>query len=137
MALRLTREIIEVMQAHARLEAPIEVCGYLAGRDGMVRKHFPMTNIDHESEHFAMDPKEQFAVVRAARELGLRVCAIYHSHPVTPARPSEEDIRLAFDPDISYVIVSLAGDEVTVKSFRIQKGEVQPEPIEIVAREQT
>lgn len=133
MALRITREIIAAMQAHARMDAPIEVCGYLASRDGVVCQHFPMTNTDQEAEHYAMDPKEQFAVVRAARELGLRVSAVYHSHPVTPARPSEEDIRLAFDPAISYVIVSLADDEATVKSFRIKQGEVQPEPIEIVA----
>jgi len=133
MVLRITSEIIAAMVAHARQDAPIEACGYLASRDGLVCKHFSMTNTDQEAEHFAMDPKEQFAVVREARELGMRVCAIYHSHPVTPARPSEEDIRLAFDPTISYVIVSLAGDETTVKSFLIRKGEVQPEPIEIVA----
>lgn len=132
MALRINREIIEAMVAHARQDTPIEVCGYLASRDGVVCKHFPMTNTDQEAEHFSMDPKEQFAVVRDARELGLRVCAIYHSHPVTPARPSDEDIRLAFDPSISYVIVSLAGDEVTVKSFLIRKGEVRPELIETV-----
>lgn len=128
----ITREIIAAMVAHARQGAPIEVCGYLASRDGVVCHHFPMTNTDQEAEHFAMDPKEQFTVVRNARELGLRVCAVYHSHPVTPARPSAEDIRLAFDPTISYVIVSLAGDEATVRSFRIQKGDVQLEPIEIV-----
>ncbi|OIP47542.1 MAG: hypothetical protein AUK28_05895 [Desulfobacterales bacterium CG2_30_60_27] len=132
MTLRINQEIIEAMVAHARRESPIEVCGYLAGRDGVVCKHFAMTNTDQEAEHFAMDPKEQFTVVRTARELGLRVCAVYHSHPVTPARPSAEDIRLAFDPTTSYVIVSLANDEATVKSFRIQKGDVQPEPIEIV-----
>lgn len=132
MALRITREIINAMETHARQDAPIEVCGYLACRDGVVCKHFPMANTDQEAEHYAMDPKEQFAVVRAARELGMRVCAVYHSHPVTPARPSEEDIRLAFDPTISYVIVSLAGDEAKLASFLIRKGEVQPEAIEIV-----
>lgn len=137
MALIITREIIASMVAHARQDAPIEVCGYLASRDGLVCHHFPMTNTDQEAEHFTMDPKEQFAVVRAARDLGLRICGVYHSHPVTPARPSEEDIRLAFDPTVSYVIVSLADDEATVKSFRIQKGEVQPEPIEIIAGDPT
>ncbi|WP_366919053.1 Mov34/MPN/PAD-1 family protein, partial [Geobacter sp.] len=57
---------------------------------------------------------------------------IYHSHPESPARPSEEDIRLALTPGVSYVIVSLAGAEPDVKSFRIAGDVVEPELIEIV-----
>lgn len=58
--------------------------------------------------------------------------AVYHSHPATPARPSAEDIRLANDPSISYVIVSLAGPEADVKSFLIHNGQVSPEPLEVL-----
>nr|WP_298436492.1 Mov34/MPN/PAD-1 family protein [Geobacter sp.] len=57
---------------------------------------------------------------------------MYHSHPESPARPSEEDIRLALTPGVSYVIVSLAGAEPDVKSFRIAGDVVEPELIEIV-----
>jgi proteasome lid subunit RPN8/RPN11 len=131
--LTMTQKIIDALVAHAREEEPIEACGYLAARDGLVCKLYPLTNTDQEAEHYSMDPKEQFAVVREAREEGLTVCAVYHSHPETPARPSEEDINLAYDPNMSYVIVSLFGDEPSVKSFRIRKGVVEVEPIEIVA----
>jgi proteasome lid subunit RPN8/RPN11 len=57
--------------------------------------------------------------------------ANYHSHPETPARPSDEDIRLVYDPNISYVIVSLAAGQTDVKSFRIQNGVVEKEEIEV------
>ncbi len=66
------------------------------------------------------------------REKGLKPAAVYHSHPETPARPSEEDIRLAFDPDLSYVIVSLADPRASVNSFKINDNNVDPEIIEII-----
>jgi proteasome lid subunit RPN8/RPN11 len=80
-----------------------------------------------------MDPKEQFAVVKDLRAKGLSMLAVYHSHPETPARPSEEDIRLALTPDISSVIVSLADSAVpSVKSYKIASGNVQIEAIETI-----
>ena len=33
-------------------------CGYLAGTNSQVVKHFRLTNIDHSNEHFSFDPKE-------------------------------------------------------------------------------
>jgi len=124
--------IIDELFEHARTGLPEEVCGYLAGTDSQVVKHFRLTNIDHSNEHFSFDPKEQFQVVREMRKAGLEILANYHSHPETPARPSQEDIRLAFDPNISYVIVSLAAELPDVKAFRIQNGEVEKEEIQII-----
>ncbi len=131
MGIHIKREIINGLFEHARKEAPIEACGYLAGMDGIVVKQYPMTNTDKDSDHFSLDPKEQFAVIKDARLNNLQVAAVYHSHPVTPARPSEEDIKLAFDPNISYVIISLADGEEVIKSFKIQGGQVEREDIEI------
>jgi len=131
--LQIKKEIYEQLIAHAKKDDPIEACGYLAEKDGVVIKHFEMINTDQDREHFSMDPKEQFNVVKEVRNLGLKIKAVYHSHPETPARPSQEDIKLAYDPTISYVIVSLlkdSGDQV--KSFFIKKGEVENEPIEVV-----
>ena len=130
--LQIPQQIIDEIISHARQGLPEEVCGYLAGSGREVTKQFRLTNIDHSNEHFSFDPAEQFQVVREARKLGLQILANYHSHPATPARPSEEDIRLAFDPNISYVIVSLAAELPDIKSFRIQKGEVEKEEIRIL-----
>jgi proteasome lid subunit RPN8/RPN11 len=92
-----------------------------------------MTNTDASNEHFMMEPQEQFRVVKDLRAKGLSMLAIYHSHPESPARPSEEDIRLALTPGVSYVIISLADPaEPAVKSFKIHEGKVEPEQIEII-----
>jgi [CysO sulfur-carrier protein]-S-L-cysteine hydrolase len=67
------------------------------------------------------------------RAAGEEMLAIYHSHPETPARPSEEDIRLALTPGVSYVIVSLADVQAPdLRSFKIEKGKVVAEEIEII-----
>ena len=130
--LRIPQEIIDLLFDHAIKGLPEEVCGYLAGTDRDVITHFPLTNIDHSPEHFSFDPAEQFQVVRQVRKDGQVILANYHSHPETPARPSVEDIRLAYDPEISYVIVSLAGELPDIKSFRIRNGEVEKEEIQII-----
>ena len=127
--LQIPQQIIDDIFDHARKGLPEEVCGYLAGTGRTVTKQFRLTNIDHSFEHFSFDPKEQFQAVREARNLGLEILANYHSHPATPARPSEEDIRLAFDPNISYVIASLAAELPDMKSFRIKDGQVEKEEI--------
>jgi len=103
-------------------ELPNEACGLLVGKDDVVKEQFALTNTDHSPEHFSFDPAQQFHVLRTARKSDLKIIANYHSHPSTPARPSEEDIRLAFDPEILYLIVSLALDTPVLKAFRIQDG---------------
>lgn len=129
--LKIKQEIIDRMIEHGSRETPIEACGYLAEKNGVVCRHFELTNTDKSPEHYSMDPAEQFATIRECRSLGFAIRAVYHSHPETPARPSAEDIKLAYDPEISYVIVSLAGPEPIIKSFVIKKGVVEPEPLEI------
>jgi len=55
---------------------------------------------------------------------------IYHSHPRSPAEPSQTDINLAFYPHWLYVIVSPAG-QPQVRAWRIADGSVEEEPIHV------
>ncbi len=130
--LKIKKEIYLQLIKYAWEEAPIEACGYLGGSGENVTEFQPLTNVDAAEDHFRLDPEEQFKVVRNWRAKGIKPLAVFHSHPETPARPSEEDIRLAFDPNISYVILSLEGDTPAIKSFKIRKGVVEPEAVEIV-----
>ncbi len=105
--LEIPAKIYKQMLAQSRALAPIEACGILAGSNGKVEKLYKMTNVENSRTHFMMEPKEQFATVKDIRSAGLEMLAIYHSHPVTPARLSAEDIRLALTPNVTYVILSL------------------------------
>ena len=131
--LRIPQAIYDTIIDHAREGFPLEVCGILGGLEGEVSIQFPMTNVDASSEHFTLDPKEQFRVIKELRSRKLEMVAVYHSHPASPARPSAEDIRLALTPDISHVIVSLVEPDTPVlKSFRITGGVVEPEEISLI-----
>ena len=132
MELKITRQVLAEMVAHSREAAPCEACGYLAERNGQVEQMFCLANVDQAPDHFSMDPAEQFRTVREIRDQGLRLRAVYHSHPETPARPSAEDIRHAVDPHISYLIISLLACKRPVRSFRIEQGILQEEPIVII-----
>jgi proteasome lid subunit RPN8/RPN11 len=68
-------------------------------------------------------------VIAEIRKKGWVLLGNFHSHPSTPARPSEEDLRLAFDPSLSYVIVSLQEPEPVLKSFRVRGGLAAEEPV--------
>ena len=136
--IRIPLHIYDGLIAHARKGFPLEVCGILGGVEGAVTQAFPMTNTDASNEHFMMDPREQFAVVKALRAKQASMLAIYHSHPATPARPSEEDIKLALTPQVSTLIISLAEKwRPDVKSFKIENGVVTAEPIVVTHLKET
>ncbi|MHC4115970.1 MAG: M67 family metallopeptidase [Planctomycetota bacterium] len=136
MKLEIPNHIFEGMLEQARVEAPIECCGILAGRDGRAEKLYKMANSEGRPDHFMMSPEQQFAAVKDMRSESLDIVAIYHSHPETPARPSEEDIRLALTPDVVYVILSLLGSNgPVVKGFQIEDGAVTNVPVKIAEDE--
>ena len=131
--LKITRQVLAAAMTHSGEAAPYEACGYLAEQNGLVVQLFPLTNADQATDRFSMDPAEQFKAIRDMREQGLKLRAVYHSHPETPARPSAEDIRHAVDPHISYLILSLlAGEQQPVRSFRIQQGIVEEETVVLI-----
>ncbi len=122
--MKISKKIINKIYDHGKKEAPIEACGYLAGINDEVVNFYPMHNIDQSNEHFTLDPQEQFDVIKKVRVNGLEILAVYHTHPESPARPSAEDIKLAVDPGIIYVILSLLEDNNNIKAFKIIKGQV-------------
>ena len=128
------KNIYDDLIQHAKEGFPLEVCGILGGTDDTISANYRMTNTDASNEHFMMDPKEQFSVVKDLRAKEFSMLAIYHSHPETPARPSEEDIKLALTPDVSYIIISLADPgKADMKSFKISNGDVIAEEIVVSA----
>ena len=113
-------ELLAALVAHARQEAPYEVCGWLAGRDGKVERLYPVANAaaDRRRE-FVMEPEAQLRTMREIRGAGLELTGTYHSHPAMPPRPSARDRLLALYPESAHLIISLAGAEPGVACHRI------------------
>jgi proteasome lid subunit RPN8/RPN11 len=133
--IRLPKWIYSQIKNQAAKEAPNEACGYLLGIDGQdgraVKLHHPMTNVDASPEHFSFDPKEQFAAMKRSRSLGLDLVGVYHSHPASPARMSLEDIRLANDTSMYYLIYSRPDNRI--KGFTVTKQKaVREVPVDLL-----
>lgn len=129
----LREEHISQMVEHARSEAPLEACGVLAGKGGVVERAYPAANMEKSPVRYRMDPQEQFHILMEIEEKGWELLGIYHSHPGGAAYPSATDIKLAFYPDCVHFIVSLAEGEPKVCAFRIVESEVREEK-DIVVR---
>ena len=113
---------------HAREDAPNECCGLVWGREGGVEEVARAENARHSPYGFELT----FVDLQKANDLedeGYEV-GIYHSHPKSPAEPSQTDINLAQYPHWTYLIVSLA-DEPEVRAWRISDGDVSEESIEV------
>lgn len=133
-SLSVPSSIVAQLKVRASDEMPNEACGMLAGVDGVVEHFYPMTNADASPEHYTLIPREQFDAVKDARARGLKFLAVWHSHPATPARMSDEDIRLAHATDVYYLILSLAVPESeALRGFEMIDG--QPQEITVTITE--
>jgi proteasome lid subunit RPN8/RPN11 len=129
--LRISRQLLEEVIAHARAEAPNECCGMIATRDGAAVAVHRARNKAASPLRYEMDGLEQYRIQTAIEDAGLELGAIYHSHTRSAPRPSETDINLAFYPDAVYVIVGLDNDEPDVRAWRIIDGAVSEAALEV------
>lgn len=125
--MRMSKSHWKQLVDHAREESPNECCGYLRAKDGAVEEVARAENVYPSRPYgYELDARS----LLAANELddaGFEV-GIYHSHPRSPAEPSQTDINLATYPHWTYLIVSLE-DEPTVRAWRIADGRVDEEEV--------
>lgn len=109
------------IRRHGEQDYPFECCGLLVGcfeADGRktVVETYAISNAREEAakrNRFLISPEEFMRGEKFARSKSLDVVGIYHSHPDSPAVPSQYDLDHAL-PVYSYIIVSVregqAGD---------------------------
>jgi proteasome lid subunit RPN8/RPN11 len=131
--------------AHAQSESPNECCGLLAGSGEWITESYPILNLPSDDPRlkdfdvpadrkvrYLMDPVEQFSAIRKMRNAGLMFMGIYHSHPHSQAYPSMTDVRLAFYPNLFYLIISLEKAQPALAAFSIVDQKIIEEEIVIV-----
>ena len=130
----LPKKVYDEMIAHAKAGYPNEACGILAGpKPDAASNFFPMKNVDNSAISYFMDPKEQLMIFKQMRQASLEMRGIFHSHVASEAYPSQKDVRLAFYPDVSYLIVSLSKmEKPELRSFRVLDEKVTEEAIKIL-----
>lgn len=126
--MRLSRATYDAMVAHARAELPNECCGLLGGVDGEPATFYPTRNSFESPMRFEIHASDQFRVIeREMPDKGEELIALYHSHPNSPAEPSQTDINLAeWWPGTAWIICSLADrDEPVIRAFSIDGSAVE------------
>ena len=125
--MRISREMLDEIAAHAREEAPNECCGMIGARDGEATSLYRARNAEASPLRYVVHPQDQFRIMERMDELGEELGAIYHSHTKSPAYPSQTDINLAEGwPDPLYVICSIAdAGAPDVRAFEIRGGGVE------------
>lgn len=137
--IRMDSHLYDEMIEYAKKNLPEEACGLIAGTesdDGIsIKEVYYLENIDHASDHFTLDPKNQMKAIKDMRAKDLKPLGNWHSHPESPSRPSREDIKLAYDSKASYMILSLMAKYPVLNSFHIENGNVEKEDLRIYTQE--
>lgn len=132
----LKQEYYKKILEHAMAGLPNEACGLIGGKiegeDQVITDVYLLRNVDESREHFSMDPMEQLAAIKDIRAKGTELLGNFHSHPESPSRPSEEDIRLSYDSRMHYLILSLTVEsQPALNSFHVENGIVTKEKLVI------
>lgn len=131
--IQLRREHLEAMIDHAREAAPSECCGLIGGvSKTKANTLYRLRNVTSEPEvRYEAAPEDLFAAQRQMRERGEDLLAIYHSHPrAADPNPSETDVKLAYYPSATYLIIGLGGTGPVVKAFNISEREQRWDQVE-------
>lgn len=119
-------KVFDKMIAHAKKDYPNEACGLLAGVDRLVIRLYQMANVaEKRPTNYLMRPEDVLRVFEEIDGLKMKLLAVYHSHRKGRGYPSSKDCELAFYPEASYIIISLAEiDNPIIRSFEIKNRSV-------------
>jgi proteasome lid subunit RPN8/RPN11 len=152
---RIDREALTTIVAHARREAPNECCGLLVGRPAAFVRHeddelrraeaaglhvpeileaIPASNAASDpTRRYEISPVDYFAQIKRCRTISaaqaetFAVLGAYHSHPRGGPEPSETDGAQAFR-DFVFVIVGLGspGGGMEIRAYSLQEETLSP-----------
>jgi proteasome lid subunit RPN8/RPN11 len=135
LVLLLSSTVRREIEAWATAGHPHETCGLLLGRargDRVeVAAALRANNLDTERarDRYELDPRDFLAGDQLARDSGMEIVGIWHSHPDHPAEPSETD-RLAAWEGWCYLIVAVTrGGVDAMRSWRLASGRFTEESI--------
>lgn len=131
--LTLSDSVYGAIIAQAYDEQPFECCGLLIGdpKRAAASRYFPCRNTDESARVYTIEGKDHLRADREADDAGLEIIGVVHSHTHTAPYPSPTDVAAAPDPGWHYVIVSLADDAPTLRSYRIVEDQITEEPVSL------
>jgi proteasome lid subunit RPN8/RPN11 len=130
--LEIDRGFFDEMVEHGLAGFPNEACGLLAGEDGRPVKFFAMSNQDASPVSYRLDPKEQLKVFTEIDDEGWDLLGIFHTHTHSEAYPSETDLKQAFYPEATYLVMSLSDrSNPELRGFTILDGAIAEREVRV------
>jgi proteasome lid subunit RPN8/RPN11 len=131
---RISRDLVEEIVAHAREDLPNECCGIVSTSDGAAVRVYRATNAVPSPVRFEIDPRDLIRIHSDIERAGIEMGSMYHSHVKSPAYPSQTDVNFAQNwPGVVWLIVSLADrDAPDLRGFHITGPEIQEVPLSII-----
>ena len=127
-SIRIGPAVLHAIEQHARAAAPEECCGLLIARNGRIDEAIPVENQAADpGRRYEIAPRDYLDAIRRCRGADAVVIGAYHSHPESPAEPSQTDRATAFS-DFLYVIAGPAqpAAELAVRAYRLKGGNFHP-----------
>ena len=135
-AITLRREHLDAMIAHALEDAPIECCGLLAKKDGVVVAVRRAKNKENSPYRFSVDPLETRRLEQAMDDEGSELAGFYHSHTGSDPIPSPTDVRMMgalFGPPYVHFVIGVADrDNPIARCWYIEEGDKTEQEFEIL-----
>ena len=130
--MRIARDLLDEIVAHAVRDAPNECCGVVLERDGAVTAVQALENLAASPFRFDIDGSALIPLLFGEDD-GTQLAAIYHSHTRSEPYPSQTDVNFAAGwPGTEWLIVGIKkGAEPVVRSYLIDGGEVSEVPVEV------
>jgi [CysO sulfur-carrier protein]-S-L-cysteine hydrolase len=120
--IKISFQLLNQLMEYCRLQLPSEACGAFLGsldKDIIEILNFiPITNIaKHPSRHFEFNREQLLELLYTSQKPPW--IGIFHSHPLTAAYPSAQDLRNLWHLPV-YAILSFAqSDKPIIKSYEI------------------
>ncbi|WP_227805348.1 M67 family metallopeptidase [Pyrococcus kukulkanii] len=127
-SLVLPKPIIEEILKRAT-SSPIEICGFLLGRENKVSEVVFVKNGLDSPVEFEMEPEEMLKALEYAEGKGLEVVGIFHSHLSCPPTPSGKDLKGMELWPVVWLIVNSSGE---YGAWKLENGKVVEVEVRIV-----
>lgn len=129
--IKLTQDQLSEIEGYAEAAYPSECCGLLVGiaeneENFVITRVISSRNLAAETrtDRFEVDPQVQFDMMRELRGGSEKIVGHYHSHPDHPARPSDTDADMAYEPGLIWIITAVRdGTATETAAFRaVERG---------------
>ena len=118
----LTERQKQILLEHAEKEHPNESCAILFGseiKDNVkVERIFLTKNIEQSPVNFTISAEQRLEADQIERETGLKIIAIFHSHPNSDAIPSRTDKKFMELNPVIWIIFSGVSKELNAHTLK-------------------